>query len=129
MHDLLAEHQPDRIVIEVSHISGWICDMAQTLGIEIQVANPCTEGWRWNRVKRKTDRDDALKLAKISAMNQLPLVHVPAKKIRQWRGLINYRHQLVARRVAIKNSIRAIVDTQGLSLPIGTKAWTNAGLA
>lgn len=128
MHDLLVEHQPDRLVIEVSHIAGWICDMAQALNIETQVANPCSEGWRWNRVKRKTDRDDALKLAKLSAMEQIPLVHIPARNIRQWRGLITYRHNLVARRVAIKNSIRAIVDAQGISLPTGNKGWTRDGI-
>lgn len=62
VHDLLVEMAPERLVIEVGTVSGWVYDLAVALGIEVQVANPNTEGWRWQRVKRKTDRDDALKL-------------------------------------------------------------------
>lgn len=53
-----------------------------------QVANPNHEAWRWRNVKKKTDRVDALKLARLSAVGQLPLVHVPCAKTRQWRSLI-----------------------------------------
>ncbi len=72
VHDLLVELEPDRLVIKVCGISGWIHDMATDLNIPIEVANPQHEGWRWNKVKRKTDRDDALKLARLAAMNQQP---------------------------------------------------------
>lgn len=128
VHDLLVDQQPDRLVIEANHIAGWIHDMAETLGMEIQVANSNTEGWRWKHVKRKTDRDDALKLAKLSAMDQLPQVHVPACRVRQWRALIAYRHKLVSRRTAIRNSIRALLDTQGLSIPRRASGWTKGSM-
>lgn len=128
VHDLLVAQQPDRLVIEICHVAGWIVDLAIALDIDVQAANPNTEGWRWKRVKRKTDRDDALKLAKLSAMDQLPLVHVPAIEVRQWRALIAYRHKLVARRTAIRNSIRALLDAQGLSLPRKTSGWTKQSL-
>lgn len=77
IHDLLVDWEPDRLIIEVGTISGWVHDVATALGIEVQVANPNTEGWRWRRVKRKTDRDDALKLARLSAAGQLPTVWMP----------------------------------------------------
>lgn len=58
-------------------------DLVRTQGIELEVANPTHEAWRWKNVKRKTDRDDALKLAFLSAMNQLPTVYLPERRTRQ----------------------------------------------
>lgn len=129
VHDLLTETEPDRVVVEVGTVTGWVHDLARSLGIEVQVANPATEGWRWRRVKRKTDRDDALKLARLSATDQLPTVWMPAPRVRQWRSLIAYRHQLVSRRTAIRNTIRSVLDMQGRRLPLGAKCWTEAGVA
>jgi transposase len=42
--------------------------------------------------------------------------------------LIAYRHGLVDRRTAIKNSIRSIFERRGDRLPSGRKAWTDAGV-
>src|SRR5262245_18539647 len=82
IHDLLVQHSGDDasetlVVFETCDCSGWIFDLAKTLGFAVAVANPSHEAWRWKRVKRKTDRDDALKLAQMSAMHQLPTVHMP----------------------------------------------------
>ena len=82
--------------------------MIDSLGVEVKVANPTNDAWKWKNVKRKTDRDDALKLAQLTTLNQLPTVYMPKKDVRLWRQLINYRNSLVRRRTAIKNSIRAI---------------------
>lgn len=125
IHDLLADRAPDRLVIEIGSPAGWVRDMAAAMGIDSQIANPSHEAWRWKNVRRKTDRDDALKLAQLSAMNQLPTLELPAPKVRQWRSLIQYRWTLVQRRTAIKNSIRAILDRQGLAMPSGKSGWTN----
>ena len=92
MHDLVTELEPDRLVIEVCGIAGWIHDLAVALEIPIEVANPQHEGWRWNKVKRKTDRDDALKLARLSAMSQLPQVYMPTRTVRRWKSLIIGQH-------------------------------------
>lgn len=127
-HDLLVQQQPDRVVIEVGSQSGWVCDLCETLGIEVQVVNPNHEAWRWKNVKRKTDKDDALKLAQLSSMNQLPLVVLPARRVRQWRSLIAYRHTLVSRRTSIKNSIRAILDRQAIAMLPGKSGWTKKSL-
>src|SRR5688572_28073423 len=118
LHDLFLASQGkvDRLVIEVCHTAGWVVDLAKAVGIaDVQVANANHEAWRWKNVKDKSDKQDALKLAKLSAMNQLPAVHVPQKKVRQWRGLIQYRHTLVERRTAIRNAIHAILGSAGES--------------
>jgi len=129
MHDLFVEIAPDRVVIEVCGIAGWVADLARSLDLEIQVVDTRHDAWRWNKVKRKTDRDDALKLARLSAANDVSTVHMPQRDVRQWRSLITYRHTLVDRRTAIKNTIRALVDVQGLRMAGGAKAWSSPGLA
>ena len=98
VRDLLIESSPQVLVIEACSVCGWIHDLAESLSIEVRVANVLGEAWKWKRVKRKTDRDDALKLAKLAATGQLPLVHVPELAVRQHRSLIKYRHALIDRR-------------------------------
>src|SRR5829696_9860328 len=97
-------------------------------GIHVAVANPAHEAWRWTRVKRKTDKDDALKLAKLTVLGQLPTAHMPSPAQRQRRRLVHHRRVLVDRRTAIKNQVRSIFSQQGLSLPPRGKAWTAVGL-
>jgi len=126
---VLKQRPVDRLVIEVSHLAGWVNDLARERGIEVQVANPIHEGWRWKNVKRKTDRDDALKLAKLSAANQLPMVWMPGAPVRQWRSLIGYRHKLVRRRTAVRNRLRALLDAQGLGWPDAEGTWSPEALA
>lgn len=120
--------RPDRVVIEIGPMAGWIGETVEACGAVVHVADPSQDGWRWRQVKRKTDRMDALTLAQLSSANQLSLVHVPGRAVRQWRSLIQYRQSLVARRTAIKNSIRAIYDREGLRLSAGRKCWTKRGL-
>jgi transposase len=119
---LLERMRPDRLVIEAGPAAGWVCDLAERNHVPVQVANGNDERWRWKTVKDKSDRKDGLKMAVMSEMDSLPTVHVPKSSVRQWRSLIEYRHGLVGRRTAIKNSIRSIYERQGLYLPSATKA-------
>lgn len=129
LHDLIAARAPDRVVLEIGALAGWVCDLVRALGIEVQVANPNHEAWRWKSVKRKTDRDDALKLARLSSMNQLPLVHMPGPGVRAWRQLIRARHSLVGRRTESKNAIRAILTREGIEHPPEQRGWTKKAIA
>jgi transposase len=136
IHDLLVAHQSDDpagagatlLIIETCDVGGWVYDIATALGIGVAVANPAHEAWRWTRVKRKTDKDDALKLAKLAVLGQLPTAHMPSPQQRQRRRLVHYRRVLVDRRTQIKNQVRSIFSQQGLSLPKRGKAWTQAGI-
>ena len=135
LHDLLTLHTDAEpagvwLVIETCDAAGWVHDLATSPGMAVKVANCRHEAWRWNKVKRKTDRDDAYKLAKMALDEELPTVHVPSPHKRQQRRLILHRRALVARRTRCKNSIRSIFNQQGLThtLPRTTKAWTKAGL-
>jgi transposase len=116
------------VVFETCEISGWVYDLITPMGFTIAVANPAGEAWRWTKIKRKTDRDDAFKLAKLASMNQLPTVHMPSPQQRQKRRLVHHRRSLVQRRTASKNLVRSIFSQQGIALPRGTKCWTKAGV-
>ena len=125
---LVGRLRPQRVVLEVGTPAGWVHDVARGLGVQVQVANPNHEGWRWRNVKRKTDRLDALKLAQLSAVAQLPQVHMPSRRVREHRALIGYRCQLVSRRTRIKNTIRSLVHRQGLTMPPRAEGWTRKSL-
>ena len=121
---LLVERRIDRVVIEVCDMAGWVMDLCQAHSIPIQIANVNDEGWRWKNVKNKTDKKDGLKLARLSAMNDLKLVHLPERPVRQWRALILFRHKLIERRTRIKNSIHAILVREGRAMSGGRCDWS-----
>ena len=76
------------VVFETCDTAGWVHDVCSALGLSTLCTHGNGQAWQWRRVKRKTDRDDALKLAKLALMDQLPAVHVPAPEQRQKRRLI-----------------------------------------
>lgn len=125
---LLARHKGVLVVIEACANAGWVHDRACAAGHPVKVANTAAEAWKFKHLKRKTDRDDALRLAELEAIGQLPTVVMPDPVTRQRRMLIAFRQELVGRRVAGQNRIRALFAAAGLSTPRGHRAWTEAGL-
>lgn len=125
----LLERYPGRlVVVEISPQAGWVSDLCQRLGRELKVVNTTGEEWKWNKVKDKSDRSDAMKLAKMQAMSLHRYVHMPKPAGRQWRELIAYRDDQVRRATASKNRLRAILDRQGERWPAGKKGWTIAAM-
>jgi transposase len=126
---LLARHPGAVVVIEACANAGWVHDRAVAAGHEVKVANTAAEAWKFTHLKRKTDHDDAKRLAELEAIGQLPTVALPDPATRQRRMLIAFRQELVGRRVACQNRIRALFAGQGLPTPRGHRAWTATGLA
>src|SRR5437868_6522881 len=58
----------DRVIIEACSPAGWVHDLCSELGLRCEVANTAGAAWAWKNVKRKTDRDDALKLARLASL-------------------------------------------------------------
>ncbi len=85
LRSLVERLRPDRVAVEICPLAGRVYDIAQNLDVSIQVADTTQDAWKWKNVKRKTDEDDALKLARLCALDQLNLVHMPAPAMRQWR--------------------------------------------
>jgi transposase len=125
---LFESTRPAGVVIEACALAGWVHDLCAELGLPCKVANTASEAWKFKHAKRKTDKDDALRLAQLEALGQLPTVTVPDPQTRQWRALIACRQNLVGQRVACQNRIRALLVGQGLPAPRGAKAWTALGL-
>ena len=79
---------PDLVVIESCGLAGWVHDVCAAEGYKLLVCNPNQEAWKWKHIKRKTDRDDALKLAKLAALGQLVPVYIPCRSQREYRRLV-----------------------------------------
>jgi transposase len=117
------------LVFETCDCCGWVYDVCAALGLPAKVVAANTEAWQWRRVKRKTDRDDALKLAKLALLDQLTVVHMPSPAQQQRRRLVLHRRSVVSRRTRSRNAIRSIFSQQGIPLARGNKQWTIAGIA
>jgi transposase len=126
---LIRSTRPAVVVIEACTPAGWVHDLCVELGVPCQVAHTGGEAWKYKHARRKTDRDDARRLAQLEALGQLPVVVIPEKRVREWRALIAHRQALVTQRVAAQNRIRSILLGQGRPAPRGARAWTVAGLA
>jgi transposase len=126
---LLQQHRPAVVLIEACLLAGWVRDLCVEHGVRCLVANTTSEAWKFKHLKRKTDRDDALRLAEVYRLGKFPAVALPEKQVREKRGLIEHRQKLVGRRVALQNRVRALLVGQGLPAPRGAKAWSTSGLA
>ena len=123
LETIFKKHKIDLVVMEACGPSGWINDLAQSLGLKTLVCSTNEDAWKWSNVKRKTDKDDALKLARMAAMNELKAVHMPSEAHREFRSLVKYRKTLDTRINKMKCKIRAWFVNHGISIDTGEKAW------
>lgn len=126
LHDLVASTDPTVVIIEMSMLSYWVHDLMVALDKPVIVTANNGPGWRWKNVRSKSDRGDAAKLIKMHLSGQLEPVHVPERPVRQWRGLIHQRHDLVGDRTRIRNRITGQLTLQGLSGPDEPSGWSRA---
>jgi len=123
LRTLLEKFPVDLVVMEACGPSGWITDLCREMGKQTLVCSTNEEAWRWKNVKRKTDKDDALKLARLAMLRHLKPVHVPAPATREHRGLVKCRKTLDRRIGRIKSTIRSLFANHGIEIPRGAKAW------
>lgn len=69
-----------------------------------------------SRSKKKTDRNDAMLLARFLKMGWLPTVSVPDKRVRQLRQLFPARESLVEMTTKLKNMGHGALTRNGLAL-------------
>ena len=80
--------------------------------------------------KRKNDRVDAAKLAKLLYLDELPAIHVPPPEVRAWRELIELRRWQIHQVTRVKNALRALMRTYGIQTPDDMAVlWTKQGRA
>jgi len=79
--------------------------------------------------RRKNDRLDAERLAKLLFLGEVPPVHVPQPAVRAWRELVNFRRRLVEKRSRAKNGVRALLRSLRLKAPFGAGLRSRKALA
>ena len=118
--------KPFAICFEASTGYGYLFEKLSLMAAKVTVAHPGQLRLIF-RSKRKSDRVDAEKLAKLLYLDEVPPVYVPSAQVRSWRGLIEHRTGLLFERTRGKNELRALLRSHGLAAPKGL--WTARGLA
>jgi transposase len=118
--------QPFSILYEASCGYGCLHDKLAGIAERVVVAHPGRLRLIF-RSKQKNDRADAKKLATLLFLDQVPTVYVPSIEVRDWRGLIEFRHRLVRKRICVKNGLRSLFRGYGIDLPSGKRLWTKKG--
>jgi len=118
--------EPFSVCFEASTAYGYIHDALRPFAARVSVAHPGKTRLIF-RSKRKNDRIDAEKLAKLSFLDEVPEVYVPSRNMRQWRRVITFRSVLVAERVRTKNRLRGLLRRNGIQSPHAL--WNKKGIA
>jgi len=119
-------HKPFAVCFEATCGYGPVYDALAKIARRVVMAHPGQLRLIF-RSKRKNDRIDAKKLAKLLYLDEVPTAHVPSIDVRQWRELIEFRRRLVDRQTACKNQIRSLLRSHGLQAP--KSLWSRKGLA
>lgn len=107
-----------RVVMEVGTHSAWVQDVITELGHEVLVANPrLMEGSK--RRKRKSDRIDANKLARLGRVDPQSLYPIRhrSREVRQDLVVLRARDALVSVRTELINTARGLAKSMGTRLP------------
>src|SRR5213078_176262 len=107
-----------RVVVEVGTHSAWVQDVITEWGHEVLVANPrLMEGSK--RRKRKSDRIDANKLARLGRVDPQSLhpIRHRSREVRQDLVVLRARDALVSVRTQLINTARGLVKSMGTRLP------------
>jgi transposase len=117
--------RPFAICYEASCGYGYLHEKLSTVAQRVAVAHPGQLRLIF-RAKKKNDRVDAGKLAKLLYLDEVPEVYVPGADVRAWRALIEYRRKVLSKVVKIKNQIRSLL--RGLGIPIVRALWKPRGM-
>jgi len=107
-----------RVIFEVGTHSAWVREVVVGCGHEVLVANPrLMEGTK--RRKRKNDRLDAQKLARLGRVDPQSLFPIQHRstEVRQDLVVLRARDALVSVRTELINTTRGLVKSLGARLP------------
>jgi transposase len=116
-----AHLSPDDLVVIESTTNAWhVYDLLAPRVAEVKVANPI-------RIKQiaeartKTDKRDALILARLLAANLIPEVWVPPMPVRELRQLVAQRRRLVEMHTVVVNRMHSVSHRHHLGHPKGKR--------
>ena len=118
--------EPFSVCYEASCGYGQLYERLRPLAQHVAVAHPGKLRLIYGS-KRKNDRIDAQKLAKLLLLDMVPPVHVPSIDVRAWRSLILLRQRLLQQVVRAKNRIRGVLREHDI---VGAKwLWSKKQIA
>jgi len=123
--ELSEVEKPFQVCFEASTGYGYLHDRLKGLAERVVVGHPGKLRLIF-RSKRKNDRIDAERLAKLLYLNEVPPAYVPGEDVRAWRGMIEHRGNLIQERTRTKNSLRALLRSHGIVAP--RRVWTKQGV-
>jgi len=126
IEELAKVPKPFAVCYEASCGYGYLHEQFSKLAQQVKVAHAGGLSWIY-RSKRKHDRIDARKLAKLLFLDEVPSVHVPPKEVRLWRQAVEFRQKVLRSRVAAKNQARALLRERGVESP--RNLFSGKGLA
>jgi len=99
----------------------------QQAGIECIVVHAADVSTTDKEKRRKTDKVDALKLARDLESNHLHAIHVPDEEIQKERNLIRFRKRLKGDLNRSKNRLKSLLKYQGINIPaqFGKACWSH----
>jgi len=112
--ELARLEEPLEVVFEATGGYGPLHEKLSKVAARVVMAHPASLALIW-KSKRKNDRVDAQKLAKLLYLDAVPAAHVPGAATRQWRRLIELRRSLVRRRAGLKNQLHALLRSSGIA--------------
>jgi transposase len=118
---------PFQVVYEASCGYGCYHEVFEPIAARVIVAHPGHLRLIYGS-KRKNDRVDAEKLAKLLLVDAVPTVHVPRAEVRAWRELITFRRRLVEKRTRAKNGVRTLLRTIAVKPARSPGLWSQQGL-
>lgn len=108
----------DQVVLEATSNAWTVHDQLKPLVGKVIVTHAADVKLIAN-AKVKTDKHDALVLARLLAANLLPEVWVPPQPVRELRALVSHRRQLVEQQRAAKSRLRSVLARHQLTPPPG----------
>jgi len=118
--DHLGNHYPGAVFECVYESGAWGFTLQRQLtaaGMKCMVVHAADVSTTDKERKRKTDKVDALKLARMLASGDLKAIHVPDETIQKQRNLIRYRKRLVGDLNRSKNRLKSLLKFQGIVIP------------
>src|SRR5437868_7996271 len=118
--EYLRHLRPSRVILETAAEAFRIADAAREAGHEVRVV-PATlvrtlgVGAR----KTKTDKRDARVLSEVSCRIDLPSVHIPSARSREWKTICGMHDALVSSRTKLINNLRGWLRAQGYRIRQG----------
>ncbi len=121
------QHKGVKCAIESCRGYEWFLDLLNELKIEVHVCNP-------SRMKIvcqtafKNDKIDSFKIMQLLSRNYLPTSYQPTHEERHLRERVRWRAGLVRKSTSVKNSIKAVLAKENISIKDPYSKKGRAGL-